>query len=122
MPGVQTLLPLLLDHLSAGRLSLARLVDLTSAGAQRIFGLVRKGRIALGYDADLTIVDLKSKREITEKWMATKSGWTPYAGMTVTGWPKATIIRGRVVMRDDELLGPPAGEAMRFVETLRPEV
>lgn len=122
MPGVQTLLPLLLDHLAAGRLSLARLVDLTSAGAQRIFGLVRKGRIALGYDADLTIVDLKSKREITEKWMATKSGWTPYAGMTVTGWPKATIIRGCTVMRDDELIGPPAGEALRFLETLRPEV
>jgi len=122
MPGVQTLLPLLLDHLAAGRLTLARLVDLTSAGAQRIFGLARKGRIALGYDADFTVVDLKSKREITEKWMATKSGWTPYAGMTVTGWPKATIIRGRVVMREDELIGPPAGEALRFMETLRPEV
>jgi dihydroorotase len=122
MPGVQTLLPLLLDHLAAGRLTLARLVDLTSGGAQRIFGLARKGRIAIGYDADLTVVDLKSKREITEKWMATKSGWTPYAGMTVTGWPKATIIRGRVVMRDDELIGPPAGEALRFMETLRPEV
>jgi dihydroorotase len=121
MPGVQTLLPLLLDHHTAGRLSLQRLVDLTSAGAQRLFNLSRKGRIAMGYDADLTIVDLGARREITEKWMATKSGWTPYAGMTVSGWPKATVIRGRIVMRDDELVGPPAGAPLRFVDTLSAE-
>ncbi len=121
MPGVQTLLPLLLDHLNAGRLSLARLVDLTSAGAARIFGLAAKGRIALGYDADLTLVDLGARREITDAWMATKSGWTPFAGMTVTGWPMATIIRGNVVMRDGELLGRPIGTPIRFVETLSKE-
>ncbi len=121
MPGVQTLLPLLLDHLNAGRLSLARLVDLTSAGAARIFGLAAKGRIALGYDADLTLVDLAARREITESWMATKSGWTPFAGMTVTGWPVATIIRGNVVMRDDTLLGTPIGTPIRFVDTLSKE-
>ncbi|HEX2891831.1 dihydroorotase [Vineibacter terrae] len=121
MPGVQTLLPLLLDHLNAGRLSLARLVDLTSAGAARIFGLAAKGRIALGYDADLTLVDLGARREISDAWMATKSGWTPFAGMTVTGWPMATIIRGNVVMRDGELLGRPIGTPIRFVETLSKE-
>ena len=121
MPGVQTLLPLLLDHMNFGRLSLARLVDLTSSGAARIFGLASKGRIALGYDADLTLVDLAARREITEAWMATKSGWTPFAGMTVTGWPVATIIRGNVVMRDGELLGPPIGTPIRFVDTLSKE-
>lgn len=121
MPGVQTLLPLLLDHMNAGRLSLARLVDLTSAGAARIFGLAAKGRIALGYDADLTLVDLAARREITEQWMATKSGWTPFAGMTVTGWPVGTIIRGHVVMRDGALLGTPVGAPIRFVDTLSKE-
>ena len=121
MPGVQTLLPLLLDHLNAGRLSLHRLVDLTSAGAARIFGLAAKGRIALGYDADLTLVDLAARREITEAWMATKSGWTPFAGMTVTGWPVGTIIRGQVVMRDGALLGSPIGAPVRFVDTLSKE-
>ena len=115
------MLPLLLDHMAAGRLSLARLVDLTSGGAQRIFGLARKGRVAVGYDADFTLVDLKARREITDAWMATKSGWTPYAGMTVTGWPKATVIRGRIVMRDDELTGPPMGEPLRFMDTLTGE-
>jgi len=118
MPGVQTLLPLLLDHLNAGRLSLERVVDLTSAGAQRIYGLAGKGRIALGYDGDLTLVDLKARREITGDWLASKCGWSPFEGTTVTGWPLATVIRGRIVMRDGELFGPPAGRPARFVDTL----
>jgi dihydroorotase len=104
--------------MNAGRLTLSRLVDLTSAGPARIYGIAGKGRIALGYDADLSIVDLKAKREITDQWMKNKSGWTPFAGMTVTGWPQATVIRGRIVMRDDELIGAAAGKPVRFLETL----
>ncbi len=118
MPGVQTLLPLMLDHLNAGRLSLARLVDLTSAGAQRIYNIAGKGRLAPGYDGDVTVVDLKAKRTIEKSWLASKCGWSPFEGMAVTGWPKATIIRGRVVMREDELTGPPHGQSVRFLETL----
>jgi dihydroorotase len=118
MPGVQTLLPLMLDHVAKGRLSLARLVDLTSAGQQRVFGLAAKGRIALGYDADVTLVDLKASRTITNKWIVSKCGWTPYDGMAVTGWPIATIIRGKTVMRDDQLIGQASGAPVRFVETL----
>lgn len=118
MPGVQTLLPLMLDHVHQGRLSLERLVDLTSTGAARIYGIAGKGRIAVGYDADFTVVDLKAKRTITNKWIASKTGWTPFDGMEVTGWPIATILRGRVIMRDDTLLGSAAGEPVRFVETL----
>ncbi|HEY3637919.1 MAG TPA: dihydroorotase [Rhizomicrobium sp.] len=119
MPGVQTLVTILLDHVNAGRLSLTRFVDLTS-GATRIFGVAGKGRIALGYDADFTIVDLKMKRRIENKWMANKSGWTPFDGVTTTGWPLSTIIRGRIVMREDTLLLPGAGEPVRFLETLAP--
>jgi dihydroorotase len=118
MPGVQTLPVLLLDHLAAGRLTLARLVDLTSAGPQRIYGIAGKGRIALGYDADLTIVDLKARREITADWLQSKCGWSPFEGMRVTGWPMATILRGRIVMRDGELAETPSGEAVRFLESL----
>jgi dihydroorotase len=118
MPGVQTLLPLMLDHMNAGRLSLQRLVDLTNAGPARIFNIAGKGRLAVGYDADFSIVDLKAKRTITHDWMKTKSGWTPYDGVTVTGWPMATIIRGRIVMRDGELLDKPIGAPVRFGETL----
>ena len=122
MPGVQTLLPLLLDHMNAGRLTLERLVDLTSAGPQRIYGVAGKGRIAVGYDADLTLVDLAARREITASWLASKCGWSPFEGMTVTGWPLATVVRGRVVMREDELQGGPSGQAVRFLETLSPRL
>ena len=119
MPGVQTLLPVMLTHVAEGRLSLERLVDLTSHGAQRVFGLADKGRLAVGYDADLTLVDLAARRTITHDAMASRVGWTPFDGMQAKGWPVATIIRGRVVMRDDEVVAPSLGEPVRFAETLR---
>lgn len=118
MPGVQTLLPLLLDHSHAGRLSLERVVDLTAHGPARIFNIAGKGRIAVGYDADLTLVDLKARREITDEDCASRCGWTSYAGMKVTGWPVSTILRGKVVMRDGELIDDPIGKPVRFLETL----
>ncbi|MEQ8354347.1 MAG: dihydroorotase [Kiloniellaceae bacterium] len=118
MPGVQTLLPLLLDHLNAGKLSLARLVDLTSAGAQRIYNIAGKGRIAVGYDGDFTLVDLKAEKHIEAGWLQAKCGWSPFEGKPITGWPMATVIRGHVAMRDGELLGGPTGRPVRFTETL----
>lgn len=118
MPGVQTLVPLMLDHVNAGRLTLERFVDLTSHGAQRIFGLAGKGRIARGWDADLTLVDLKAERVIEEGWLASKCGWSPYTGQTMTGWPMATVVRGRAVMRDGEITAPSTGAPARFVESL----
>lgn len=116
MTGVQTLLPVMLNHVHAGRLSLERLVDLTSAGPARIFGLEGKGRIALGFDADLTLVDLAARRTIRNDWIASCSGWTPYDDLDVTGWPVHTIIRGQVVVRDEVLSGQPQGEPLRFLE------
>jgi dihydroorotase len=121
MPGVQTLLPVMLDHVAAGRLSIERLVDMTSAGPARLFGIAGKGRIAVGYDADLTIVDLKRRETITDTWSATKSGWTPYDGMSVTGWPVGTVVRGRRVMWEGDLVTPATGTAVRFGETLARE-
>jgi len=120
MPGVQTLATILLDHVNAGRLTLERFVDLTSAGAARLFGIAGKGRIALGYDADFTIVDLKAKKRIENAWIASKCGWTLFDGMETTGWALATIIRGRIVMRDRALLAGGQGKPIRFVETLLP--
>ena len=117
MPGVQTLLPVLLDHVAAGRLTLERLVDLTSAGPARLFGLSGKGRIAVGYDADLSIVDLGARRTITDEWIASRCGWTPFHGKTVTGWPRAMVLAGRPVMREGELEGAPSGRPLRFFGT-----
>ena len=120
MPGVQTLVTIMLDHVNQGRLSLERFVDLTSAGPARVFGIAGKGRIALGYDADFTIVDLARKRRIENGGIVSRCGWTPYDGMTTTGWPVATFLRGKAAMRDGAILGSPAGEPLRFLETAKP--
>jgi dihydroorotase len=118
MPGVQTLVPVMLTHVNEGRLSLQRFVDLSSAGPQRVFGIEGKGRIALGYDADLTLVDMKARRVIRAEDQATRCGWTPFDGFEAKGWPMATIIRGQVVMSDGELVKPAQGAPLRFLETL----
>lgn len=118
MTGVQTLVPIMLDHVNAGRLSLLRLVDLTSAGPARIFGIAAKGRIADGYDADVTVVDLKRRETITDKWIASRAGWSPYAGVTVTGWPVGTLVRGHKIMWEGSLTATVQGERVRFLEAL----
>ena len=117
MPGVQTLLPLLLEHVAAGRTSLQRVIELTSAGPQRVFGLVTKGRIAAGYDADFSVVDLKKRWTISEAWLASRCGWSPFTGMDLTGKPVGTFVRGHRVMWEDQLANAAVGEAVRFEST-----
>ena len=118
MPGVQTLVPVMLTHVAEGRMTLERFIDLTSAGAQRVFGIAGKGRMAEGYDANLTLVDLKAKRKIRHEDMASRCGWTPFDGFEATGKAVATIVRGRTVMRDGALIGKAGGRPVRFQETL----
>lgn len=118
MTGVQTLVPIMLDHVNNGKLSLERFVDLTSHGPNRLFGMATKGRIAVGMDADLTIVDMNQTKTITNDWIESKSQWTPYNGQTVKGWPKGTIIRGHRVMWEDEIIGTAIGEPVKFSEAL----
>jgi dihydroorotase len=111
MPGVQTLVPVMLTHVNAGKLSLARFVELTSAGPARVYDVAGKGRIALGYDADFTVVDLGKRVRLSDSWM-------PFDGMEVRGFPVLTVVRGRLVMREGELFGPPEGQPVRFVTAL----
>jgi len=120
MPGVQTLVPLMLDHVANGRLTLQRFVDLTSAGPQRIFNLVNKGRIAPGYDADFTIVDLRKQWTVEDEWLASRCGWSPFTGMTLTGQAVGTIVRGYRVMWEGTLANEAHGRPVRFQETYRP--
>jgi dihydroorotase len=108
----------MLDHVNAGRLSLLRFVDLSSAGPARVFGMAAKGRIAVGYDADVTVVDLKRRETITDKWIVSRAGWTPYNGVMVTGWPVGTVVRGHKAMWEGGLTAPAQGERVRFLETL----
>jgi dihydroorotase len=116
LPGVQTLLTVMLDHVNSGRLSLERLVGLTSEGPARVFGIANKGALAVGRDADFAIVDLKAKRKITNNWIASRCGWTPYAGAETTGWPVATILRGMVAMRDGEAAPAGSGRPLGFAD------
>jgi dihydroorotase len=121
MPGVQTLVPVMLTHVADGKLSLERFVELTSAGPQRVFGIAGKGRIAQGYDADFTVVDLSARRTITHAQSASRCGWTPFDGMEAKAWPVATFVRGTMVMCEDTLVHPGLGEPVKFVETLPAE-
>ncbi|MET0587677.1 MAG: dihydroorotase [Novosphingobium sp.] len=118
MPGVQTLLPLMLDHVANGRMTLERLIDMTSAGVQRIFGLVGKGRIAAGYDADFSIVDRKGSFTVTEDWLESRCGWSPFTGMELKGRVMGTIVRGNVAMWEGQLANAAYGEPLRFAAAL----
>ncbi len=119
LTGVQTLVPLMLDHVTSGRLPLTRMVDLMCAGPARVYGVVNKGRLAVGYDADFTVVDLQRQRMIRNDWIVSPCGWTPFDGYVCTGWPVMTILRGQVAMREDEVLGAPQGKPVAFQDTLR---
>ena len=118
MPGVQTLLPLMLDQVNRGAISMERLVDLTSAGPARLFNIAGKGRLAVGYDADLTIVDLKRKWTIEEDWLQSKCGWSPFTGRQLVGKPVGTFVRGKKVMWEGELAEEATGQPIRFQDTL----
>jgi len=118
MPGVQTLLPLMLNHVAEGRMTLERLIDMTSSGVQRIFGLVGKGRIAAGYDADFTVIDRKGSFTVTDEWLASRCGWSPFTGMELKGRVVGTVIRGQVAMWDGQLGDQATGEALRFAAAL----
>lgn len=118
LPGVQTILPIMLDHVHHGKLTLERLVDLMAHSPNRIFQMKQKGRLVVGYDADITLVDLKAKRTIESSQIASLAGWTPYDKKEVTGWPTHTIIGGNVVMEEDKVVGQPIGRPVEFIDTL----
>ena len=114
MPGVQTLLPLMLNHMAEGKLSLEKLVQLTSLSAKRLFKLQDKGQIIVGGHADLTFVDLNRTETVTEDWIASRVGWSPFTGMALKGWPVGTLIRGQKVMWENQLVTPETGQPIRF--------
>ena len=104
IPGLETFLPLLLNGVSEGWLTLERLVEVSSEHPARIYGIYpRKGTLSLGSDADMVIVDLNKEAKITNDDQITACGWTPYDGLRVKGWPIMSIIRGDVVMENGEV-------------------
>lgn len=118
VPGVQTLIPIMLNHVNDGRLTLKKLVELMTENPCRVFGVQNKGRLRQGYDGDITIVDLKKTKTIDNSWIASRCGWTPFHGMSVTGWMTHTIVGGKLVMENDEVVLPSQGQPVNFAETL----
>lgn len=114
MPGAQTIVPIMLNHVHEKRVSLERVVELMTLGVIKVFGIKNKGIIRPGFDADFTVVDLNKKVTLDNKMMATKSGWTPFHGKTVTGFPMMTILNGTVAMQEGEILSPPLGTKIEF--------
>ncbi len=114
MPGVQTMLTLMLDQVHKQKLPLEKLVELLTENPRKTFGLKNKGRIQVGYDADLTIVDLKKSQAIEKKWLASKVGWSPFEGLTTTGWPVMSFLNGELALQDQTIIKPHAGQACEF--------
>lgn len=114
LTGVQTLVPIMLDHVAKGRLSLEKMVALTSTNPARIFKAKHKGQIAVGFDADFTIVDLKKTKMITNSWIKSRCDWTVYDGKTVQGWPVMTILKGQLAIREETIQSSVIGEAVSF--------
>ena len=114
MPGVQTLMPVMLNHVNDGKLSLTQLINLVCENPIKIFGIQDKGFIKEGYDADFTIVDMNKKIIIKNENIESKCGWSPFNGVELKGTPMATIISGKIKMREGKILGDPEGTALEF--------
>ena len=114
MPGVQTLMPVMLNHVNDGKLSLNQLINLVCENPVKIFGIKNKGYIKENYDADFTIVDMNKKIVIKNENIESKCGWSPFNGVEFKGTPMATIISGKIKMKEGKILGDPEGNALEF--------
>mgnify|MGYP001493976647 FL=1 len=114
MPGVQTLMPVMLNHINDGRLSLNRLMSLVCENPVQIFGIKNKGFIKEGFDADFTIVDMNKEIIIKNENIESKCGWSPFDGYKFKGTPVSTIIAGKIKMQDGKILGDPEGTPLEF--------
>ena len=114
MPGVQTLLPVMLNHVNGGKLSLFQLINFICENPAKIFGIIDKGYIKEEYDADFTIVDMNKIIEIQNEKIESKCGWSPFHGYKFKGAPVYTIINGEIKMKDGKILGEPSGKPLKF--------
>ena len=114
MPGVQTIFPVMIDHVNNGKLTLNQLINLMCENPCKIFGIKNKGFIKEGFDADLTIVDMKKEVIIKDEMIASKCGWTPFNNYKVKGFPVGTIVNGILVMSDGKILVESKGKPLSF--------
>jgi dihydroorotase len=114
MPGVQTILPMLLTAVRDGWLLLPDLVRICCEGPMRVYGIERKGRLAPGFDGDAVVVDPAVTQPLPLAWLHSRAGYSPYEGVELAGWPKVVVLRGRVAYRDRSPVGAPCGQVVRF--------
>ena len=114
MPGVQTIFPVMLDHVNNGKLTLQQLINLMCENPCKIFGIKNKGYLKEGYDADLTIADMNKEVVIKNEMIASKCGWTPFNNHKVKGFPVATIVNGHLVMSDGKVIMESKGTPLKF--------
>jgi len=115
MPGVQTLMPVMLNHVNQGKLSLNQLMNFVCENPVKIFGIKNKGFIKEGFDADFTIVDMNKTIEIKNENIESKCAWSPFNGFKFKGTPTATIVAGQIKMQDGIILGDPSGKSLEFI-------
>ncbi len=114
MPGVQTIFPIMLNHVNNGKLSLNKLIKLMCENPCKIFGIKNKGFIKENYDADLTIVDMNKVQIIKDEMIASKCGWTPFNNYEVKGFPVGTIVNGNLVMSEGKIVSKAKGQPLKF--------
>tara|TARA_Y100001970_G_scaffold245174_1_gene311984 strand:- start:69 stop:1382 length:1314 start_codon:yes stop_codon:yes gene_type:complete len=114
MPGVQTLLPVMLDHVNKGKLKIEQLIKLVCENPCDLFGIRNKGYLKENYDADLTIVDMNKEILIKDSWIESKCGWTPFNNFKVKGFPVATIVNGEIVMENGKIISSAKGKPLTF--------
>ena len=114
MPGVQTLLPIMLDHVNRNRLTINQLVSFVCENPVKIFNINNKGYIKKGFDADLTIIDMNKFEKIDNNKIASKCQWTPFHGKEIKGFPVITIVNGEIKMKNGEIMGKPGGKPLKF--------
>jgi dihydroorotase len=114
MPGVQTMLPVLFTFARQGRLTAQTIVRMACEAPAALYGMKGKGKLEVGYDADLLFVDPNCSRIVSKNMLQSKCGWSPYEGETLTGWPRTVVLGGRIVVKEDERIGGPQGRMLEF--------
>ena len=114
MPGVETSLPLMLTAAVEGRCTVAQVVNWMSTAVASAYSIPNKGAIAPGYDADLVLVDLNSRKKVKGEELATKCGWSSFEGWNLTGWPVTTIVGGELAYHQGNLFTKTRGRALTF--------
>lgn len=115
VPGVQTMLPLLLTEVNAGVITLQKVVELCAANPARLFGIAHKGAIEVGYDADLTVVDLDLEERICHRYLWTKVDWSPFHNWVLKGFPVMTFVAGELNYEWRDKFGRWPGKEVEFV-------